>query len=840
MDQVPAPASNRPATHKPAVSAPSSGVPQAKRRVTVWVSGNASPHGLRERDRRKPRNFRFWEDLGGLRAGRTRRHRVPSSQPQPRRLTLPPWLQRLSWLALWAGIGSTVLASGWYGFWLVINPGSVGWLSGVFPEWSREAALHQDQGPKSLTQLEAEAIEQGFALGDPLPLSGPDDATAPLLIPVFSNASNCVYALGCGRLEELRVYKPEASRLGTVYRLGDRLSVQGPDEFFVTAPLVSRSSQMGSSRRLPLDAILSFDGAPPNHGDWFLLRGTDTRGGNRLLYGHVGRYDPHREKLELLLPWTSPTRQLPQWRAVSSSGLPELFIDQTVGLEPRFLVHQVRGMDGVGNPITMQPLSLQQTALKHNSYESGLVLARSGLWSPALAVMTIAKERVGDRWTPLAQQQMELIALHAAFTKAQADTDWASPAQQITALVYDGRWEVAWQALLNAIRQGYNADHLLQSDDAAIWQRVQAAVRVSPGRTEVRLWGGLMAYARQGREEAIAWLQTQLPSRGNASGTTTAQLDQILQQLDDTPIGSDRLPNNASQFYGSASPVNTITASDWLVPQADSWPTAAANQQWYEIQVEEWHDGDAWGRSPFAALSAPGSTPRYLWHRLGLAANATVQLVTWQPGAGAATQQAQVHGMRVQAGQLTLLALGNAQPDVTAAPALLAIAPNTLSLRPVQALTLNTLAQQQTQQASQLVFSLVQELRRTGDLDLSRSQPHEILQVLGTWMVDYVDLTGDGELEALVRGQLLPASMPPTLTALEADVTEVNAAPIPSSYRTYIVRNDGKLLYSEAADRTPTLQAIATRSHTPTPTLLVQQGDRYRLLHWSDSRQRFE
>jgi hypothetical protein len=735
------------------------------------------------------------------------------------------------------------MASGWYGFWLVINPGSVGWLSGVFPEWSREAALYQDQGPKSLAQLESEAIAQGFALGDPLPLSGLDKETAPLLIPVFSNASNCVYALGCGRLEELRVYKPEASRLGTVYRLGDRLSVQGPDEFFVMAPLVSRSSQRGSSRRLPLDTIVPFKGAPPNHGDWFLLQG-DTQGGSRLLYGHVGRYDPYREKLELLLPWTSPTRELPEWRAVTSSGLPELLIDQTVGLEPRFLVHQVQGMGGAGNPITVQPLSLQQTALKHNSYESGLVLARSGLWSPALAVMTIAKERVGDRWTPLAQQQMELIALHAAFTKAQADTDWASPAQKITALVYDGRWEVAWQALLNAIRQGYNASHLLQSDDAAIWQRVQAAVRVSPGRTEVRLWGGLMAYARQGREEAIAWLQTQLPSRGTASETTTAQLDQILQQLDDTPIGSDRLPNNASQFYGSATPVTTVTASDWLVPQADGLPTAAAHQQWYEIQVEEWHDGEAWGRSPFDALSAPGSTPRYLWHRLGLAANATVQLVTWQPGAGAATQQAQVQGMRLQGGQLTLLALGNAQPDGTATPVLLAIAPNTLSLLPARALTLNTLAQQQTQQASQLVFSLVQELRRTGDLDLSRSQPHEILQALGNWTVDYVDLTGDGELEALVRGQLLPASMPAsmpaTLPALEEAVTEVNAAPAPPPYRNYIVRSDGKLLYSEAADRTPTLQAIATRSHTPNPTLLVRQGDRYRLLHWSDSRQRFE
>ncbi|MGG6296467.1 hypothetical protein ACQ4M4_18905 [Leptolyngbya sp. AN02str] len=758
-----------------------------------------------------------------------------SSPPRKRRLPSVRSLSPLLVLLLWLGVGSAVISSGWYAFWLVINPGSVPWLSWLFPEWSREAALYQDLAPKPLVQLQAEAQRQGFALGDPLPLGSQDQPNRTVLVPVLSNGSNCVYATGCGRVEELRVYHAEEGRRGEVYRLGDRLGVKGPDESFIISPWTHASSvAQGSSRQLPLHKAQLLEGQKLDAGAWFLLSGTERRGNNQLLYGHIGRYDPHRQKLELLMPWASTTGKLPRWQAVTDEPMPELVIEQTVGIEPRFLVYQAKLPKTVADPIELMPISMQETVLKHNSYESALVLARAGLWTPALEVIQQAKLRLGDRWSPRAQSQLDVIAMHAAFTKAQADQDWASATQRITALIYDGRWEAAWAMLRTAIAQGSDILNLLKSDENRIWQRVQAAERVSPGRLDVQRWGGMIVYARQGRAAAIAWL-----NREGAKATTgqSSAVQTLMQELDNTPVALEHLPTYVSRLYGVARPLTRINPKEWRTPTGAALPTANSNQAWYRIELDGFYNGQRWVQSPFEAVTANGATARYVWTLLGLQTNTDLQLAFWNAQEQLQYLRAPVHAVQWHNGTISLLALGDLQPPEHQNKPLLAIAPNTLNLVAGSSMTLQALSDQAPEQASLIIFSLVQEFRQQGEVDLTRSQPHELLAMLGNWTVQYLDVTGDVTPEAVISGTM------PTLQSSEltfaATSTEAEPAALLSS-KTFILQTNGDLLYSELEDKTQRFLAIATLTEAAAPTLLVERASEYHILQWRDRSKSFE
>ncbi|MBD1913534.1 MULTISPECIES: hypothetical protein [unclassified Leptolyngbya] len=725
---------------------------------------------------------------------------------------------------LWTGAGALVFGGGWVALQLVVNPGSVGWLSWMFPEWSREAERYQRDAPKTLTELKTLAEEDGLMLGQPLNLAGDANGArdGDLLIPVLGRPSGCQEAASCNRIQELRVYHREPGR-DARYRLGDRLPIDGPDEFFVTAPLVQvTAAGPGSDRALPMDALEPFSNAPSNGGVWFTLSGVYQPGRDRIRFGYVGWYDPRWRQLRLVLPWTSPAGQMPQWKPITGGGSPELLIDQTIGLEPSFRVYQLATATRE-QPIRLNEISLQQTPIDSSGYDNALLLARQGLWSPAQEVLSSMKERWGKRWPAYAQAQLDVVKLHADVTQKNADRDWANPSEKLMAQVIDGRWELAWDALMKGLKDGDEVTRLLSPESRQLWQRVNTAARLSRDRTAVRQWASLMQYMRQGRGAAIAWLQGQ-------SGTTLvnrsldSQNRRILQQLDETLLNQTEQPAVANRFYGTATPISSPDPRNWQQPNGTP-PDPEAATQWYRIQLVGVYQGQGWERSPFPSLLGPTVTPRYLWNQLGFLQESNLQLVAWDLAGEPQNRSVVVRALRWSNGVIELLASGEPVTDAPSSPLLAYTSAAFTWQNPRGSTRLQDLALQNPAAAE----TLAQELRTELQAHSNLSTDNEVREgdapffEQGSWLVNSIDLTGDGQMETILNLQ------------------QENSTTSPTSPRTLVFSPEGKLVYSELSRNAgQQMLAIANTPDNPLPLLITRQNNTYSLRQWSSQRQRFE
>ncbi|WP_339382160.1 hypothetical protein [Aetokthonos hydrillicola] len=50
---------------------------------------------------------------------------------------------------------------------------------------------------------------------------------------------------------------------------------------------------------------------------------------------------------------------------------------------------------------------------------------------------------------------------------------------------------------------------LLKADTGRLWNRVEAALKVKPNRSEVKAWGALILAAKFGQERANSWIKNQ-------------------------------------------------------------------------------------------------------------------------------------------------------------------------------------------------------------------------------------------------------------------------------------------------------------------------------------------
>jgi len=731
------------------------------------------------------------------------------------------WLSRFFVGLVWLGTSVAVFGGGWIALRLVVNPGSVGWLSWMFPEWSREAERYQQDAPKTLAELTALAEENGQALGQPLLLPSGPSQSGDLLIPVRKCSDTAV----CDHIQELRVYHREPAGREARYRLGDRLPVSGPDEFFVTAPLVQVTAMgPGSTRSLPLDTLERLPNAPSERGFWFVVSGVHEPGRDRIRFGYIGWYDGRWQQLRLLLPWTSPVGQLPRWQPITGQPTPELIVDQTIGLEPNFRVYQLAAATPE-RPVQLMEISLQQTPLQSRTYENALLLARQGLWSPALAMLSSMKasrggslEEPSERWPAYAQAQLDVIQLHADFTRQNAERTWANPSQKLMAEVIDGRWERAWAGLMGGLPAENDLLPLLRPEVAPLWQRVAAAARISPDRQAVRQWATLMQYVRQGRGGAIAWLQQQNGAT-LASHTLDSGSRRILQQIDEALWVPSQQSASANRFYGTATPIPPPDPRNWHQPNGEL-PDIPQGGQWYRIPITAIYQGQGWQRSPFHDLFSPAPTPRYLWSQLGLEPSADLSLVTWNEAGSPETRQVVVQALRWSNGTLELLASGTLPADASTEP-LLAYSRAAFTWQNPQGTTrLQDLALQNPQGAATLAERLRREVSGTA------SEPPDPepwgdapFYDQGDWLADRVDLTGDSQPEIFLN-------VPPTAS---------------TPARTLIFSPDGTLLYSELGGNTgQQIMAIATVPDTSLPFLLTRQNDRYHLRQWSAQEQRFE
>ncbi|MGB3264597.1 MAG: hypothetical protein WBA89_11605, partial [Microcoleus sp.] len=539
-------------------------------------------------------------------------------------------------------------------------------VSQFVPGWSRLPTGSRDS-IQTLAQIKASIRKLGFVTGEPLllpaNLSG-DNSIFDLLLPVMVertvNAST-VCKNPCRQIVELRVYKrvqlPDRdSDKEQYFQLASSVSLEGPAESFVIASLAdSPSDNQASNQSLPLTELRRFDGKAPAEGIWFNVSGKLVRGDKKIPYGQVIRYNPSQNHLISLLDWASAAGQRPNWQQIVKGSNPQLAIDQTVGLEPQFTIYQIGPRKFVPNPVQLTPISLEEFAFNDQTYKNGLRLANSGLWSPGLNVMRIAKGKAGKNWPALAQAQLETIEFHAKITRAQAIASWASPGQQVLAELIDGRWSEALQVFEADQSNSNEIATTLKNDGGRIMNRVDTALRINAADSDVKAWGALIVASQDGAREAMNWLDQQ----SDTDSETRSRIRNLVNKLDEAVSLAQTLEDHKSQIMGSATLINNINPAEWLEPEAKSELKLTPEQVWYQVQVASFYDGSRWVNPPFAdveASSFPATQIKWLWGRLGLQADPKIKIEVAMGNGQQRVAVGTVKAVQIQDGSLRLLA----------------------------------------------------------------------------------------------------------------------------------------------------------------------------------------
>jgi hypothetical protein len=498
-----------------------------------------------------------------------RSHSIASQNSPTQSMTLKKWIADGLAFTLMFGGSALIAGCGWFSYQLIVNPDIGIWLNQFLPAWT-QIPLQRHHSIKTLDEIRDDLQVEGLRLGNPLPLPTPDkvaefqnelyeknpylyplrtflmppedliQTASDLLVPVVKKrAASVVHPCesNCQEIVELRVYESilmPYQRSGTppYYRMVHQLKVNGPAESYVLASLIGkRVNQQGSNKPQPLMNLKRFTGKVPAMGVWFNLYSTRIVAGKKVPYGQIVHYNPTYNHLSMMLEWKSPAGQQPIWQEITGGADPELLIEETLGLEPQFSVFQIKPQKFVPNPIQLSSISLDEAVLDHYNYRQALRLARSGLWSPALELMSSLKENTGksrrypSSWPTVAQAQLDLIQFHAKITDAQATAAWASPSQKVLAGLIDGRWTEALHVLQTDRMSANDLNTLLQADQGRLKLRIQAALAENPEEPDLQAWGALVVAAQQGETEALSWLNQR-------SLTTDENRDRIRQLLD--------------------------------------------------------------------------------------------------------------------------------------------------------------------------------------------------------------------------------------------------------------------------------------------------------------------
>ncbi len=726
-------------------------------------------------------------------------------------------------------IATGLVAGGsWLAMQLIINPGAGDWFSQFLPGWNSAHVM----SPQTLTEIEAKLHKTGLASGQPIHFSTYPGMTLhqvgfhDLLLPVLK-AQDCSNQPVCSQIVEsqiveLRIYRPTSRPVspGSIsYELVDRIAITGLEELTAIAPLARQSSlNQGSSRVLPFTKIAFVEGFGEGKaaaGIWFHLYGEWQRG-SRVLYGQVMHYDLERQHLYGLQSWSSPAGQLPYWQWMAHRAMAELVVNQSIGSDPQFQVYQLQPARSLEQAVSLEAISLNEAALKDRAYEEALLLARHGLWSPALLRLNQLKQQ--GNWSKTAAAQLDLVTLHAKVTQAQAERDWASPSQQILAQVADGRWSKALSLVKAAHQSGDDVASLLQANADQLWRQIEAAIQVDPNQADLRAWGVLMLAIRQNRTQAINWLRRQPHSAPN-SATANRLAAETLALLDPAAEAAPTAKRDSfACFIGAVTPIPTVQPTDWIkltpepISSAPQKSSPQKSSQWYRIDLLGWQQGQQW-QNRSADLTS-GDLRRQLRTRLGLA-DFQLQIAAWQGTTLAQAPMVALKAARWQAGQLSLLAVGDALPSSLQATTIVAITPNTIRwAQPSSSRTLAELAAAPGWQP-QLISQLWQNLQ-TAHLVTAKSADQP-LQTIGGWVAQMMQLTDDQRPEGVLT------------------LETAHATP-----RTVIFSQPGKILYSDLETPDRTLVAIAERVNSSLPVLILNTARGVEIKQWSKQQQRFE
>jgi hypothetical protein len=443
---------------------------------------------------------------------------------------------RLSWLLLLGGFGVIATAL-WLSLQYLVNPDLAFWLDRellgmAYPKQADRST------PQTLDQIQSALSQEGFIAGQPIVLKSDfalgrevktaDDIAMPILAK-DTETSGC--SNPCQSIRQLRIYRslqlPWLIRLvlsKPYFRLTDVIAVKGPSGAALLAldqnPLVSA----GSDQPLPLTQSEVYNPAP-EPGLWLRLTGLQTQGSSVSTYGQIFYFNPRRERLDLMVNWVSPPGEVPQWQQVTGDDLPELVLNQTVGLEPQYAIYQLKMADGVAHQL--QPISLTQPVASARAYLDALTLAKSGLWTPALEQLKRVKQDKLIDWNPDVQAQFDYIQLHARVTQAQANQPSASTVQRILGYLVNGSWSPALDVLQSDRSARSEVREMLLSDSGRLANRIDTALKMAPTEPSVIAWGSLLRMIRGSEAQAIAWTQRQ----SNGATATVALVRKIFKQV---------------------------------------------------------------------------------------------------------------------------------------------------------------------------------------------------------------------------------------------------------------------------------------------------------------------
>ncbi|MBD1936494.1 hypothetical protein [Microcoleus sp. FACHB-68] len=796
---------------------------------------------------------------------------LPARLAKRRRSPAKPWNWPPVLVALTAfSSGISLLAGGaWVSVQFMMNPNAFAGLNAQLLE-PTESAPADGQPIESLTAIRAQLQQEGVQPAPTIPLKVPGagaNAPADLLMRLMVETAppkSLICQSPCQQLSELRVYQPvpvaeakDAKNRQTeqFVRLVSQVSLEGPAESFVIAPLVqSKSNRQGSNRPQALTALEGFRGEPPaTKGVWLNLTGYRREGEATIAYGQVFHYNPERTNLSFMAQWTSTAGKLPAWQEVTGDGNPELVVDQSNGIEPKFVVYQLQSRNFLPNPIQLEEISLKEAVLDKSepaglSYNQALQLARIGLWSPALKQMEAVKQRriqSKQEWPEAAQSQLDVIQLHAQIAQTQADAAETDPAQKAYNALLDGRWEEALKIFEADLDNANSIAIALKADKGRLWKRVEGAMKINP-ETAVRGWGALILAAQQGKPQAQAWLKQQTVPVGGSQDASGVQSAEMLLERLEVALSESTLINHPSQIVGSATPTFEINGADWLKPKQDTSLQLSKGQVWYQVQVAGFHDGQRWLRGLFSNLQVPRIEPgRRLWRILGLNLNSQIQVAAWMPDGTQKTAMATVKAVSFNNGTLQLLAAGEPIPGATPAdnlgaggtvPRPVAFTADKFRWLEPASITMTELNQQQSSWVSAILSNLWRELQAAGSLPGgSVPSSEEMLLESGNWQVQSIDLNGNQVPDAVL-------TLRPDLYAnWNQSGASVAGSDNSSRTRTLIFDDAGKLLYSEfTSGAGQSLTGFADLEDGGPVALVVDGANGYSLKRWVSEKSRFE
>lgn len=470
----------------------------------------------------------------------------PPSITQKKKISSLPWSK---WLAQWTGLiflfsGTSFLAVGtWFSLQLIVDPDLGLWVNQQLPKWTH-IPIPIKGSTQSLEQIQGGLKRGGFIAGKPIPIPKADikgsrfiDISHDILLPVLVNKpdhTNLICQNSCQQVIELRVYQsvpnpqqdPEAS---PYYRLINQFPVEGPAASFLMTSIKNPNGHRGPNKSLPIFTVEPVKGNSPTSGIWLNLTGEFIEDNQKIIYGQVWHYHPKYYHLLSTLDWVSSSGRIPLWEPLSRGGKPQLIIDQSQGLDPKFTVYQVTSHPFIANPIQLTPFSLETPAIDQQNYRESLWLARSGLWSNALEKLTIIRAKRGN-WSEKAQLQMDLVRFHANITRAQAQGSWSSISQKVLANLMDGQWKIALDDFKNNPQDSGEIARLLKQEGEAIWRRIDTALKLNPNQQDIQTWGALTIAAQGGRSSALNWLLNQGVDRA-----TRREMRELINQMEKAP-----------------------------------------------------------------------------------------------------------------------------------------------------------------------------------------------------------------------------------------------------------------------------------------------------------------